>query len=82
MIPGKGKMIATYTGVNEKPLPSFTGEPIDVEITATNVADCVEAMYEALGPAEGAPDFRVVAASTFIDGEGNVAVKVTNRHDL
>ncbi len=82
MIPGKGKMIATYTGVNEKPLPSFVGEPIDVEITANNVEDCVEAMYEALSPAEGAPDFRVVAASAYIDAEGNVAVKVKNRHDL
>ena len=82
LIPGKGKMIATYTGVNEKPLPSFSGEPIDVEITSTSTDECVETMYEALGPEEGQPDFRVVAASAFVDKEGNVSVKVKNRHDL
>ncbi len=82
MIPGKGKMIATYTGINEKPLPSFSGEPIDVEITGANTDECVEAMYEALGPEEGQPDFRVVAASAFVDKDGNVSATVKNRHDL
>lgn len=82
MIPGKGKMIATYTGVNEKPLPSFYGEPIDVEISGSTVGECVDAMYDALCPAEGEPDFRVVAASVFVDAEGSVAAKVKNRHDL
>ncbi len=82
LIPGKGKMIATYTGVNSKPLPSFVGEPIDIEITSSGVEDCVETMYEALGPKDGQPDFRVVAASAFIDKDGNVSVKVKNRHDL
>ncbi|RLG33533.1 hypothetical protein DRN98_03780, partial [Methanosarcinales archaeon] len=82
MIPGKGKLIATYTGVNEKPLPSFAGEPFDVDLAAGSVEDSVEALYKALGPAEGAPDFRVVAASMFFNGKGNVAVKVKNRHDL
>lgn len=82
MIPGKGKMIATYTGVNEKPLPSFSGEPLDVELPCANVEECVDAMYEASGPEEGQPDFRVVAASVFIDKDGNISVKVKNRHDL
>ena len=82
MISGKGKMIATYTGVNEKPLPSFTGEPIDVEITSANADECVEAMYEMLGPQEEQPDFRVVAASAFVDKDGNVSATVKNRHDL
>ena len=82
MIPGKGKMIATYTGVNEKPLPSFSGEPIDVDITSTSADDCVDTMYEALGSQEGQPDFRVVAASTFVDKDGNVSATVKNRHDL
>jgi len=39
-------------------------------------------MYEALGPAAGQPDFRVVAASTFVDKDGNVSAAVKNRHDL
>ncbi len=82
MIPGKGKMIATYTGVNEKPLPSFSGEPIDVEIPGGTAQECVTAMYDALGPVEGQPDFRVVAASVFVDAEGSVVAKVKNRHDL
>jgi IMP cyclohydrolase len=82
MMPGKGKMIATYTGINDKPLPSFTGEPIDVEITSASADECVETMYEALGPAGGQPDFRVVAASAFVDKEGTVSAAVKNRHDL
>lgn len=82
LIPGKGKMIATYTGINEKPLPSFSGEPIDVEITSLTADACVETMYEALGPEEGQPDFRVVAASAFVDKDGNVTAVVKNRHDL
>ncbi len=82
MVPGKGKMIATYTGVNEKPLPSYTGEPIDVEITSSNADACVDVMYKAVGPAEGQPDFRVVTACIYTDAEGNVAANVKNRHDL
>lgn len=77
---GKGKMIATYTGVNEKPLPSFTGEPLDVDLPWTDADECVEAMYEALGPGQGDPDFRVSAACAFSDKKGNATLRVKNRH--
>ena len=79
MIPGKGKLIATYTGVNEKPLPSFVGEPQDVEVTWATAAERAEAMYEALGPAEGQPDFRVSTACALVSKSG-VDLKVKNRH--
>jgi IMP cyclohydrolase len=78
--PGKGKMIATYTGVNEKPLPSFVGEPLDVDLPYSDAQQCVEAMYEALGPEEGKPDFRVTAACAFGDAQGDVTLSVKNRH--
>lgn len=77
---GTGKMIATYTGANEKPLPSFTGEPLDVELPWSDAWQCVEAMYEALGPAEGKPDYRVSAACAFADPGGKVTLRVKNRH--
>ncbi len=80
LIEGKGKLIATYTGNNEKPLPSFIGEPLDVELPYTSANECVEAMYEALGPKGDKPDYRVSCAVAFMDINGKVTVKVKNRH--
>jgi IMP cyclohydrolase len=80
MIPGKGKMIATYTGINQNPLPSFAGEPQDVGLPWSSVEDAVDAVYEALGPEAGQPDFRVTAASVFAYADGTVSMKVKNRN--
>ena len=79
MIPGRGKMVATYTGVNRNPLPSFSGKPRDVDMPWSSVEDAVDAMYEALGPATGQPDFRVTAASVFANADGTFSMKVKNR---
>lgn len=78
LIPGTGKMIATYTGENENPLPSFTGEPQDVGIPWSNPAEAAQALYEALGPVPGGPDFRVAAAAVFAGAD--IAMQVKNRH--
>jgi IMP cyclohydrolase len=78
LIPGTGKMIATYTGANENPLPSFTGEPQEVGIPWSNPADAAQAVYEALGPKPGSPDFRVAAAAVFAGAE--ISMQVKNRH--
>ncbi len=80
MISGKGKMISTYTGVNQNPLPSFAGEPQDVDISWTSPEEAVSAFYEALGPADGEPDFRVTAAVAFLDAAGTITMKVKNRN--
>jgi IMP cyclohydrolase len=79
MIAGKGKLISTYTGVNQNPLPSFSGEPQDVEIPWTSAEEAVTAFYHALAPADGEPDFRVTAAVVYSDPTGKLTMKVKNR---
>ena len=80
MIAGKGKLISTYTGVNQNPLPSFAGEPQDVEIPWTSAEEAVTAFYHPLGPAVGEPDFRVTAAVVYSDPSGKLTMKVKNRN--
>ncbi|MBU1201337.1 MAG: IMP cyclohydrolase [Nanoarchaeota archaeon] len=85
LVNGKGKMIATYTGVNVNPLPSFQGEPINVNIQWFTARDAVEAMYEALAPKEGKPDFRVAVAGIYINRNQkfyDVNAHVKNRHEV
>ncbi len=79
-VAGKGKMIATYTGVNVNPLPSFCGEPQDVELPWVNAREAVDALFEALEPQPGEPDFRVAAAAVYADEEGSISMQVHNRH--
>jgi IMP cyclohydrolase len=79
MIAGKGKLISTYTGVNQNPLPSFSGEPQDVEIPWTSAEEAVTAFYHALGPADGEPDFRVTSAVVYSGPTGKLTMKVKNR---
>ena len=79
LIPGSGKLIATYTGVNENPLPSFSGEPQSVSIPWSTAEESVTALYEELGPEGNAPDFRVAAACVVMDQEGQVSLNIKNR---
>ncbi len=59
LVPGRGMMIATYRGENREPVPSFTGEPVEVEIHKKRADDMAEAVYDALEPEPGKKDFRV-----------------------
>ena len=86
MIPGKGKLLTTYTGVNVNPLPSFEGEPLDIVLGEGVNEDLLglgdheelaENIYQALRPSEAGKgmvspgkDFRVA-----------VATLIYNRHD-
>jgi IMP cyclohydrolase len=81
MVPGKGKLIATYTGVNVNPLPSFAGDPLDVSIPYATAQDAAEACYQALAPATGGDDYRVAAAAVYQDQNGKISMAVKNRHD-
>jgi len=65
LVPGKGKMIMTYEGKNRDPLPSFTGEPLDVDIKDTSPQDFAENIYKALKPTRGGKDFSVAVACVF-----------------
>jgi len=65
LAPGKGKMIMTYRGENKDPLPSFVGEPEDVEIVGTSPREVAENVYGSLAPREGNKDFRVAVTCVF-----------------
>lgn len=67
LIPGKGKMISTYTGDNKDPLPSFSGFPEDVFLKETSAEDMAAAVYEAMKPKEPHKDFRVAVACVYSD---------------
>lgn len=65
LVPGEGKMIATYEGKNTEPLPSYAGEPLDVEIEGASAQEVAENVYTSLAPREGEKDFRVAVTCVF-----------------
>lgn len=83
LMPGKGKMIATYEGSNIDPLPSFSGEPIDVEIKEKSPEETAKAIYNALEPLESKKDFRVAVACVFSKNPGSdqYDISIINRHE-
>ena len=81
LIAGKGSLVATYTGENVNPLPSFTGEPKEVDIAWATADDAAAGLYEALGPTAGGEDFRVAAAAVYMAPDGTFTMSVKNRHN-
>jgi IMP cyclohydrolase len=65
MVSGHGNMVTTYQGENRHPVPSFSGDPLSLEIPHRTCRDMAEAVYEALGPAGEGLDFRVAVACVF-----------------
>lgn len=65
LIPGKGRMITTYNGENKEPLPSFKGEPLEVNFPDQKAEQVAEAVYRALNPQRKKKDFRVAVACIF-----------------
>jgi IMP cyclohydrolase len=59
---GKGKLISTYAGENLDPLPSFEGQPRDVQLKGQTAQDLANAIYDALAPAGLQKDLRVGVA--------------------
>ena len=57
--PGRGKLISTYQGLEENPLPSFAGAPRDVLIPWGDARSLAEAAFEAMAPTGAAKDYRV-----------------------
>ena len=81
--PGRGEFIATYTGENKNPLPSFEGGPIDIELKGRTPNEIADAVYEALGPRDVENDFRVGVAAIFYNtAKQTWRVAVKNRCDL
>jgi len=79
-VAGKGKLLATYTGVNTDPLPSFSGEPLDVEIPYGTAREAATGLYKTLGPTKGKDDFRVGVAVVYRDASGKIKFAMKNRN--
>ena len=65
--PGTGRMIATYDGANQNPLPAFEGEPIGVSLQFATAKEISEFVYDALNK-----DFRVSVATVLSNGEHHI----------
>jgi IMP cyclohydrolase len=85
LLPGRAKMISTYSGKNVNPLPSFQGEPLDLTLREGTARETAEAVYEALGPVDPPDDddFRVAAACVYLHDleAGTFEEAVVNRHE-
>ncbi len=79
---GEGRLIATYTGENKNPLPSFEGRPKDVSFSWKTPQEAVDEVYDALAPKDGKPDLRVSVASMFVRKDRNIETAIRNRHAL
>ncbi|MBN2052678.1 hypothetical protein JW756_04195 [Candidatus Woesearchaeota archaeon] len=80
--PGTGRMISTYTGQNIDPIPSFKGEPFEVNILWNDVLSAVNAVYDALAPNNGKPDFRVSVAGVYYREKSYHKIFIKNRADI
>jgi IMP cyclohydrolase len=80
---GQGRLIATYSGPEEDPLPAFSGEPVDVKIGSASAKDMAEALYQALKPAFPKKDYRVAVAciSALRVNLRNYDVHIINRRE-
>ncbi len=70
LLNGKGRALATYEGENVPTghkLPSFKGEPLDVDLDGTTPEDVTNDVYQALAPKVPGKDFRVGVATVFYE---------------
>jgi IMP cyclohydrolase len=83
LIPGKGKLISTYEGGNREPIPSFEGEPVDIEIHTKNADKTAQYFDHSLEPKQDQPDFRVALVCVFSQPSNFIESKVSiiNRHE-
>jgi len=81
LVSGRGMMIATYSGENRDPVPSFTGEPIEVEIHKKRADDMAKSVYDALEPEPGEKDLRVSVACVYFSrvSTGQDEIYIINR---
>lgn len=79
--PGKGFLIATYTGENIDPLPSFNGEPLALSISESTPENLVSSIYQALAPNGNNPDFRVSCLTVYarLNDINNFRFSIINR---
>jgi len=76
---GKGRLISTYSGANENPLPSFKGQPLDVEIEGFTARDVAINFYRSLKVKDN-QNFRVAVATVCLK-DTDPLVYIINRHN-
>lgn len=84
LIPGKGKLMTTYSGGNETPLAPFDDDPLDVIIRSETANEIVEDLYNAIGrpnPNDDNKVYRVSAAVMMLKG-GKLEVAIRNRSEI
>lgn len=62
---GEGRWVATYSGENTDPVPSFKEKPAPIEIQTKSADEMAESVYDALSPEAGKSDFRVSVACVY-----------------
>jgi len=67
--PGRGKLISTYQGTEENPLPSFSGSPREVGNPWTTARSMAEAAFGSMAPAGPGQDYRVSVACLAADAD-------------
>jgi IMP cyclohydrolase len=78
--PGKGAVITTYEGGNEKPLLPFAREPAGVTVESDSAPAIASCLYDATrGGREAGDDFRVAVAVVILKGKGNAETAILNR---
>jgi len=86
IVSGKGNIISTYTGANVPPgtpLPSFTGEPMEIEIRGITPVEVARSFYDTLAPVDPTKDLRVAVAAVFHSDTGEYTpdkIAIINRH--
>ncbi len=83
LVAGQGKLIATYAGREDNPLPPFPGDPLNVEIVEETPAAMAGALFKSLGPRANGRDYRVAAACVYASGADLqlCEVQIINRKD-
>lgn len=81
--PGRAWLVSTYLGPNRDPLPPFEGEPREIVLTGATARETAGAVYEALAPRQGQPDFRVAVAVVYAspDAPADLEYHISNRHE-
>ncbi|HLC56312.1 MAG TPA: IMP cyclohydrolase [Candidatus Nanoarchaeia archaeon] len=76
LISGRGHLIATYTGENRDPLPSFKGEPIVSRLSGTYIEETVKSVYGSLSE-----KFRVSVAVVYWNlRDSSKKLAIMNKH--
>lgn len=77
-------MISTYSGENRDPLPSFQGEPEDVQLIYDTAEETAKTVYSELRPKTQDQDFRVAVVCVFSKDQTNADfnISVINRSEI